>query len=198
MLSTAYMAHYNAPKFYWDLKDRNEERYNAVVWKSFAASMTLMIIITVAGFATFGGASNSLILNNYAASDTLMSFSRAAVALSLIFSYPLAFVGVRANVLDLANVPEDKRSPMLSDILTVALLAGITGLAYVLTDIRVILSLGGATWGNLLVYVFPAIMMIGAAATNSDLKPKVPMAMFTGILGLAMGVVGTAKAVQSI
>lgn len=199
MLSTAYMAHYNAPKFYWDLKDRNEKRYNAVVWKSFAGAMALMIVITTAGFATFGGASQSLILNNYAASDALMSLSRAAVTLSLIFSYPLAFVGVREGLLDLASVPESKRrSRPLSDLLTVTLLAAITGVAYLLTDIRVILSLGGATWGNLLVYVFPALMMIGAARSNTDLQGKVPLSVVTGILGLGMGVVGTIKAVQSM
>lgn len=196
MLSSSYMAHYNAPKFYWELEDRTQ--YSKVVWASFICSMLLMTAAVTAGFGTFGGACDSLILNNYAATDSLMSLSRAAVTLSLIFSYPLAFVGVRNGVLDLANVAESKRTPALSDALTLALLAGITGLAFVLKDIRIILSLGGATWGNLLVYVFPAIMLVKAAARHDDLKEKVPLSICTGFLGAIFGVIGTTRAIQSM
>jgi len=31
MLSTAYLAHYNAPKYYVELKDNTIKRYNQVV-----------------------------------------------------------------------------------------------------------------------------------------------------------------------
>jgi amino acid permease len=197
MLSTAYMAHYNAPKFYWDLQERRD--YRKVVYRSFGTSMVLMSLIGVAGFLTFGGASQSLILNNYAATDALMSWSRLAVTLSLIFTYPLVFVGVREGFMDLIQLsPVWRSTPAVMEVLTVALLSVITFLAWALSDIRVILSLGGATWGNLLVYVFPSIMMVHAAKSHPELQGNVPLSIGTGILGLAMGIVGTVKAIRAL
>jgi len=85
-LSTAYMAHFNAPKFYLELKDNTIKRWNTVVGTSFGLSILLFIGIASVGFATFGGSSNGLILNNYSTKDPLMGLSRVAVAFALIFT----------------------------------------------------------------------------------------------------------------
>jgi hypothetical protein len=45
-----------------------------------------------------------MILNNYATKDALISLSRFAVAVSLVFSYPLLFVGTREGIFDLIQV----------------------------------------------------------------------------------------------
>ena len=86
MLSTAYMAHFNAPKFYTELKNNTLERFNKVVSTSFGISVALFAAITSVGYLTFGAASSGLILNNYSTKDSLMSISRIAVAISLVFS----------------------------------------------------------------------------------------------------------------
>ena len=86
MLSTAYMAHFNAPKFYLELENNTIARWNTVVASSFSISILFFIGIAVMGFSTFGGASNGLILNNYSTKDTLMGFSRVAVAFALVFT----------------------------------------------------------------------------------------------------------------
>ena len=86
MLSTAYMAHFNAPKFYLELENNTIARWNTVVFTSFSISVLFFIGIAAMGFATFGGASNGLILNNYSTKDTLMGFSRVAVAFALVFT----------------------------------------------------------------------------------------------------------------
>jgi Transmembrane amino acid transporter protein len=86
MLSTAYMAHFNAPKFYRELKNNTMGRYHSVVAWSFGISILLMGTMTTLGFLTFGGACSGLVLNNYAATDLWMSGSRIAVAVSLVFS----------------------------------------------------------------------------------------------------------------
>lgn len=99
MLSTSYMAHFAAPKFYTELKNNTIERFNLVVTSSFAISIGLFCVVASLGFLTFGTASDGLILNNYSNRDTLMSFSRIAVALSIVFSYPLVFVGTREGLL---------------------------------------------------------------------------------------------------
>jgi amino acid permease len=86
MLSTAYMAHFNAPKFYLELKQNTLGRYHQVVGYSFGISIVLMTLITSLGYLTFGKACSGLVLNNYATSDKWMSGSRIAVAISLVFS----------------------------------------------------------------------------------------------------------------
>jgi amino acid permease len=62
MLSTAYMAHFNAPKFYLELRDNTIPRFHAVVYTSFVISIVLMAGMTAAGFLTFGSSSSGLIL----------------------------------------------------------------------------------------------------------------------------------------
>jgi amino acid permease len=89
MLSTAYLAHFNAAKFYTDQQgDKTEKiaRFNKVVSISFAVSIAIFCAITSIGYLSFGASSNGFILNNYSTKDSLMSVSRIAVALSLVFS----------------------------------------------------------------------------------------------------------------
>jgi hypothetical protein len=104
-----------------------------------------MGFITALGFLTFGQNAAGLVLNNYASKDSWMSLSRVAVAISLVFSYPLAFQGCRDGILDLLQVPaEKKNNAAFLNLTTVALLSVLTLLAAVLTDVKIVLALGGA------------------------------------------------------
>lgn len=203
MLSTAYMSHFNAPKFYNELKDNTIKRFNILVGSSFAISIATFVVMAAFGFLTFGSASSGLILNNYSTKDTLMGLSRVAVAVSLVFSYPLAFAGCRDGILDLAKVPAEKRTNSLQNKVTVAALSAITGLALVAKDLSFVLSFGGATVGNALIYIYPALMFRGAVKKMGDkasasLKREVKIAMANAGLGLGMGLIGAKMAIKSI
>lgn len=199
MLSTAFMAHFNAPKFYNELKDKTLPKYYKVVSTSFAIAITIFALIASVGFLTFGANSNGLILNNYSTSDSLMNLSRIAVAISLVFSYPLAFVGARDGVSDLLKM---KGTDKTQNVLTVALLAGITGIALVLPDVSFVMALAGATLGNGLIYVFPALMYRGAIKKKADAtkgeKREVKFALGSAVAGIIMGVLGTKMALGSL
>ena len=69
MLSTAYMAHFNAPKFYLELENNTMPRFNTVVGASFGISIAMIGFMTAVGFLTFGSSCNGLILNNYSTKD---------------------------------------------------------------------------------------------------------------------------------
>jgi len=203
MLSTAYMAHFNAPKFYTELKDNTIKRYNTLVSTSFAISIAVFAIMAAFGFLTFGSASSGLILNNYSNKDVLMGLSRVAVAISLVFSYPLAFAGCRDGILDLANVPLSERTNGLLNKVTLAALSCITTSALVLNDVSFLFSIAGATLGNALIYVYPALMFRGAIKKMGDKatkaqKRETKIAMGNGILGTVMGVIGTRMALKSL
>jgi len=200
MLSTAYLAHYNAPKYFVELKDNTIERFNQVVKYGFAASMSMFVAVTAFGFLTFGKASQGLILNNYANGDVLAGASRVAVAVSVVFSYPLAFVGIRDGILDLTKFPREKRTNSNLDRLSVALLSVVTALALKLKDLSFVLSFGGATLGNAIIFVFPALMFRAVAKKSGkdDMKREVNFAMLVAALGVALGVVGGKMALASV
>jgi amino acid permease len=141
MLSTAYMAHFNAPKFYTELKNNTVPRFLTVVVASFGIAIGLFATIGTFGFLTFGSAAQGLILNNYAAKDVWMSLSRVAVAISLVGSYPLAFVGARDGLLDVLAV--QKKTPQLLNTITIALLSALTVAALLIPDVSFVLAFAG-------------------------------------------------------
>jgi Transmembrane amino acid transporter protein len=159
-----------------------------------------MGFITMVGFLTFGKACDGLVLNNYAGTDVWMGLSRIAVAVSLVFSYPLAFTGCRDGFLDLAKVSVEKRSSGLLNMVTIAILGVLTVLACSLTDVSFVLAFGGATLGNLLTYVYPALMY-KAVVSQQNRKGEqlgVTVAMMSALLGLVMGIVGAGMALRSL
>ena len=186
MLSNAYIAHFNAPKFLNELKNNTMSRFHQVIAWSFGTAITLYGLITAFGYLTFGGASNGLILNNYSNKDIIASLSRIAVAISITFSYPLIFVGCRDGILDLFNIKE--RSNALLNQVTLSVLGIITIMASQLTDLGLVASIGGATFGTALVFVYPIIMFLKLQTKRT--KETIPAAAI-GILGILMGIVGT-------
>ncbi|GMH93259.1 hypothetical protein TL16_g12580 [Triparma laevis f. inornata] len=109
MLSTAYLAHYNAPKYFAELKDNTIPRFNKMITLSFTAVISIFIAITSIGFLTFGSNSAGLILNNYSTKDSLATACRIALAVSIVFSYPLTFVGIREGIFDLSKTDDADR-----------------------------------------------------------------------------------------
>mmetsp|Transcript_18752 Transcript_18752/g.18071 ORF Transcript_18752/g.18071 Transcript_18752/m.18071 type:complete len:491 (+) Transcript_18752:73-1545(+) len=209
MLSTSYIAHYNAPSFYKELKNTSMPRFNKVVGLAFAASIATFCFMMSTGFLTFGGATLGFVLNNYASSDSLISFARLAIGGALLTGYPFTFSALREGIMDLANVTgEEKRSNLLRP-LTVGLLAIVTSLAIVLRDVGFVVSLSGAMFGAALMFVVPTLMNI--ANTKALAKQKnialtkgekieigvnygiVGAGVFTGILGVTISILRQLK-----
>merc|ERR1719387_626350 len=65
ILSTSYIAHYNAPKFYRNMKDVTAERFKRVVYRAFSIITSIFMMIVSFGYLTFGTASSGFVLNNY-------------------------------------------------------------------------------------------------------------------------------------
>lgn len=202
MLSTAYMAHFNAPKFFTELKNNTVPRYLTVVWSSFAASIFLFAAMASLGFLTFGANSAGLILNNYSPKDTLMGLSKIAVALSLVFSYPLAFAGFRDGLLDLMKLKNKKDDSAFLNILSVGILSAITVAALVIPDVSFVMAFAGTTFGNALIYIFPALMFRGAIKKVSKptklQKFEVKLATACALIGSAFGTLGVVELFKSV
>ena len=102
--------------------------------------------------------------------------------------------------MDILNIPAEKRSPSVQNLLTVALLGLFTFGAIVLKDVSFVLAFGGATLGNLLTYVYPALMYraIVKEQGRSEENNAVTASLLSACLGVAMGIIGTKMALQNI
>jgi len=160
MLNTAYHAHYDAPKFYWEMVPRSMERFNRLVYPSFLASAAVVVLVMCSGFMTFGGNSNGLILNSYATADQLAIFGRVATSASIICSYPLVFNGFRTGAFALAGVKDPSQG--LKDAMAFGTVALTAGIAMVMNDLGFVASFAGALLGSSIIYVFPAMMHMAA------------------------------------
>jgi len=188
MLSTAYIAHFNAPKFYRELRnaDTKPKRFHlGVVVSSFAACVIFYALVSSLGYLTFGSTTKGMVLSNYSTNDVLVSLSRVALGVSLITSYPLLFVGLRGGIVDLVNqisplirngnkesVTQQPKQLVLtdqqSDRFTVFLISIITILALRVTDITFVASISGALLGTSLIFIFPPLMFRSALAMESE------------------------------
>ena len=89
----------------------------------------VMGAVMAGGFLTFGSASQGLILNSYATSDPLAFVARLGIAASIIFSYPLNFVGLREGILAFVGKTEEGKKNSVHVGLTLAIMLVINGSA---------------------------------------------------------------------
>ena len=191
-MSSCYMSHYQAPKLYEELRNNTVQRFQKMVGVSYGIVFFIYSTIAATGFLTFGEGSCNFVLNNYSSSDPLISGSRAALFVSLVFGYPLTFVGLRDNILDLLQLKKDQKSDgRVLSTCTIALMGIITTCAYFLKDISTLLSLGGATYANWLTFVYPTLMILSLHEKMPSLKKEIPAVLLTLIVGIGMSVYGT-------
>jgi sodium-coupled neutral amino acid transporter 11 len=198
MLSTSYIAHYNAPQFFNELKDTSLPRFNKVVTGAFGISIALFVFMMGTGFLTFGGATAGFVLNNYASSDALITFARLAIGLALLTGYPFTFSALRDGILDLQGAKGEARDKAFKP-LTFGLLACVTALALVLKDVGFVVSVSGALFGSALMFMVPPYMNIcntkNLAAKNKQAitgNTKLELAFNWGMIitGFVMGALG--------
>lgn len=165
MLSTNYICHYNAPKFYTELKGASMKRFRLLSILGFGFSTLVTCFMMTVGFLTFGGNSLGLVLNNYAVTDSLATIARLAITVSLTAGYPLVFSALRDGVFNLMQVDHKHRDNLRLP-LTFSLLGLLTGIAIVLKDVGFVCSLSGAMFGTTLIFIIPQLMV------NSLMKKK--------------------------
>lgn len=188
MISTAFVCHYNAPKFYVELKDASMSRYNLVAVLAFAFSILMYVAIMSFGFLTFGGNSLDLVLNNYASKDVLATGARVAIGLGILCSYPLTFTALRDSVSELlCGVLKLSKDQMYLP-LTLGLLAIATYGALILRNVGKVVGFSGALIGSMLIYIVPSLMNISSAfkrgkgVCNAEVLGNLAMVAFGTII----------------
>lgn len=200
MLATTFLAHYNAPKFFKELAPpkgggSKMPSFNAACLGGFGLSALLCGAIMSAGFLTFGSAAQGFILNNYATKDSLAFLARLGIAGSIIFSYPLIFVGLREGILNLFGLDKYAERDDVHFASTVALLGLVSALSLVIKDLGFVVAFGGAVLGSALVYVFPSLMFLKnqrdrKAPPTAASKAEFALNVVITLLGTALAGVG--------
>lgn len=185
----------HAPRYYIELRQNTIPRFSHVANVSFGISALVYFAIGAFGYYTFGDNTNGFILNNYSTKDELATLCRFAIAIALIFTYPLPFIGTRDAILDLFSVSDEKQTSTHLNLLSVALLSVLTLLAVHLTDLGFVNAVGGAALGTGVVFVFPSIMFYSAVKElGKDAGFWLQCESFAGLglmlLGISMGVLG--------
>eukprot|EP00930_Biecheleria_cincta_P046508 TRINITY_DN3207_c0_g1_i2.p1 TRINITY_DN3207_c0_g1~~TRINITY_DN3207_c0_g1_i2.p1 ORF type:complete len:596 (-),score=94.75 TRINITY_DN3207_c0_g1_i2:400-2187(-) len=153
-LATAFIAHYNAPKFYSQLEDATPDKFTKVVMGAFGFAMVIYFWIMSVGYLTFGKASEGLILNNYSEKDSLITAARIAMGFAVTFGFPLGFTGLRDATMSVFDMAQDKFVPVTLGLLSVI----VTGACF-FHDLGLANSLGGAIFGALITLVFPGLLL---------------------------------------
>lgn len=202
-LANAFVAHYNAPRFFNELKNNTIERFDTVVWTAFSIAALSFLVVSSVGFLTFGAGASGFVLNNYSPYDVFATFGRVAIALSIVLTYPIIFTGLKDPVLDIFEVAENDRNDENLRLLSFGLLAIITFLATKIQDLGLVISIGGGTFSTTVSYIFPALMFQAAIANKGDDevsledKIRVNMGLAFMAIGAFLGCTGVTLALSS-
>ena len=202
-LATAFVAHYNAPRFYTELENITVERFEKVVAVSYGTAALCFICVASLGFATFGQDCAGFILRNYSPYDPLVAVSKAALAAAILLSFPLPFFGFRDGVMDLlsgtATTTNDngaasesttiladsneanrfvfnRNDPATRAAVTIVLLAGVAATASQVHDLAFLQSVGGGTFSTAVASVFPTFMFRAMVTANQEKREGQPKA----------------------
>jgi len=168
-LSTAYIAHYNAPKYYMQLRDRTPQRFGIVVLCAFGYTTTIYAWIMAVGYLTFGKACDGLVLNNYAEQDSLVTAARVAIGSAVVFGFPLAFTALRDATVSVFFAGSGDSNTVFRGV-TVVWLAVIVAAGCFVTDLGLVNSLGGAIFGAAITLIFPGVLLYHGAKQGKGVE----------------------------
>jgi len=175
-LGLAFIAHYNGPSYWRELKHATTQRFTILVSIAYAILALLYSITMSAGYATFGDTSRGNLLLNYHPSDLLATLGRLATGLSVIFGFPLVSNGAREGLkhaaaahgyTSLLNDPDRTHGPLVVGMLIAACFVAIR-----VQDIKIIAGLSGAAMGSFLVYICPSLVYTRIVAIMKGVDSK--------------------------
>jgi len=167
LFNGSFSAHYNAPTFYAELRQKSFRRYAKAALISFAISAVLFTTFGIAGFARFGNDVLGNVLKAYNPDHVCVQLSWMCMNIATIFVFPLAFQRMRASWTALVNKAIGLSSRSNVDFTTISLLAVSSYLGIAFTDIAVVKMIKGATLGVSIMFICPGIAYLGISA-NED------------------------------
>jgi hypothetical protein len=162
LLSYCFVTHYNAPRYYSELDNQENDpnKFLKMTGIAYLGGTILYYLTMLLGYNLFGLHSQSFALNSFAPKDIYGGISRIAFGTSVLASFPLIFLNMRNWFIEKAK----KHAPNLGAVkpMSAVLLALISLMTSRCKDIGIVGALSGGVLGTSMMYIFPPIMYIGA------------------------------------
>jgi len=203
LLSYCYVTHYNAPRYYIEIRDNSSKSILTMTSLAYLGAAIIYMGSMTLGISAFGPNNvKSYLLNNFASNDPLGIISRIAIGTSILTNTPLMFIALRNRLVDMART----KIPVIADIKRMAaLLVLIVGLITTrLTDISVLASIAGGILGVNMMFTLPTIMYLSTLqkkAKQNDTKLS-PLTIIIHVLmivaGLSLSAIGTSYSIANL
>eukprot|EP00927_Polykrikos_kofoidii_P007653 TRINITY_DN13147_c0_g1_i1.p1 TRINITY_DN13147_c0_g1~~TRINITY_DN13147_c0_g1_i1.p1 ORF type:complete len:451 (-),score=65.53 TRINITY_DN13147_c0_g1_i1:142-1437(-) len=187
LFNGSFSAHYNAPTFYAELKDRSFRRFTLATLCSFLIATVVFTVFGLAGFARFGDAVLGNILKSYTADNVMVQLCWLCMMIATVFVFPLAFQRMRTSFTALVNKPANIHAQSPINFTTLMLLALCVYLGTAFDDIAVIKMIKGATLGVSIMFIFPAMFCLSLARKSGPWALS-PWLQFVCVLLLLSGI----------
>mmetsp|Transcript_81399 Transcript_81399/g.174239 ORF Transcript_81399/g.174239 Transcript_81399/m.174239 type:complete len:606 (-) Transcript_81399:34-1851(-) len=170
-LSLSFLAHYNACKYYSELKDATPTRYAKLCSLALSVCMGFYIFSMIAGFKTFGHHAEEMILANYASEDMLINAARIATGFSLMAAYPVTFCALRESAISILKIALPGKimtvsAVMFQDCLSTVFVGLVIICAVNLKDERIVVGLVGAVCGVSVIFIVPTVLHVWASKSG--------------------------------
>jgi sodium-coupled neutral amino acid transporter 11 len=204
VLMYCLVTHYNAPKYYNELKadNKGKPQLAKMAFTSYFLGALTYIGSFILGCTLFGSASESFALNSLSINDPLALFARMAFGSSVLATTPLIFISMRNWFIERIPkfVPSLKGKAGIVEV-TIPLLAMIGYMAANITDVAMVAAFAGSVFGSTMMFVLPPIMYMRAVKKKNEEAGKKPpiLTMLLNLLLLAGGsAFGTAATMNTM
>ncbi|KAF4677075.1 Solute carrier 38 member [Perkinsus chesapeaki] len=170
LFGTAYVCHYNAPKFNVQLKNSTAKRFNEVSLVSFVGSGLVYAVFAWAGHDRFGDRVNGDVLTDYQGPSAGIGcmLMWLFMALCLICGYPVTYLSSQESLYRLGfHLPTWIYVSLL-------MLGGI-----LIHNLSFFLALEGSLLGVTVGFTLPGIMFVALAYKTAWAKTELPAAGLT-------------------
>eukprot|EP00761_Pharyngomonas_kirbyi_P006375 gb/GECH01006381.1/.p1 GENE.gb/GECH01006381.1/~~gb/GECH01006381.1/.p1 ORF type:complete len:474 (+),score=57.58 gb/GECH01006381.1/:1-1422(+) len=182
-ISMAYVCHHNTFLLYNSLRKPTLRRFAHVTYMSVGFSAAVMTATGMAGAIAFQHDTKGNILNNFPDDSISANIARAALAMTMLFTYPLEiFVCRHALHAAICLVRPIPASMAVYRTIVVILVAIITLIGILVTNLGAVLELTGGLSGVLLGFVLPALCFL-RLSKKSYLSRQKLCAIFLLIFG---------------
>ena len=175
IINVAFTAHYNAPRYYFELSHRSVPRYLRATGVALLSALALYLTVGVSGYLSFGAMTSGDVLENFSPTYPLAIGARLALLVVLISCYPKVQHCVREGIIRLAvgkGHTTDTLPFATLALITAAVVACSTLIGVVCDRIEVVLAYKGAIFGSLMVYILPALMYTALTLQRTERRSE--------------------------
>jgi len=194
LFNGSFSAHYNAPTYYAELKERSFSNYAKVTIYSFTIATVLFVSFGLAGYARFGDEVLGNVLKSYSAKDPMVQVSWMCMMVSTVFNFPHAFQRMRTSW----NAIINKRAHDDFMFTTISLLGLCLYFGIAFQDIAVIKMIKGATLGVSLMFILPALMYLSLSSGSGTSKSAQEPVGFLRVVCMLLLVSGFVQGVLAL